>query len=219
MLPAALVEAVRAAPRGVAAFDADGTLWREDIGEAFLRHLVRLGQVTLPDGRDPYAAYEEAVRRDKASGYAYCAQLQAGLEVDRLDAEARRLAAEWVPPRLIGATGELLELCREVGHRVIIVSASPVSIVRAAAPLVGVDEFRAMTTRIDGGRYTCEIVPPVTYGQGKIAALGDVSLALAAGDSLTGDLAMLEKARVPVAVAPGALADEAGRRGWFVVEA
>ena len=62
---------------GVAAFDADGTLWREDVGEAFLRHLVSLGWIRLPDGSDPYEAYERAVERDRRSGHAYAAQLQA----------------------------------------------------------------------------------------------------------------------------------------------
>ena len=65
-LPRALVEAVHACERGgIAAFDADGTLWREDVGEAFLRHLVALGWVRLPDGRDPYQEYERAVDRDR----------------------------------------------------------------------------------------------------------------------------------------------------------
>src|SRR2546423_12579683 len=83
-LPAALVQAVRACqPGGIAVFDADGTLWREDVGEAFLRHLVSLGWVKLPDGSDPYEEYERRVDRDKASGYAFAAQLQAGLEQAR----------------------------------------------------------------------------------------------------------------------------------------
>src|SRR5207249_8259681 len=76
----------REAPGGVAAFDADGTLWREDVGEAFLRHLVSLGWVRLPDGGDPYEAYERAVDRDKRSGYVYAAQLQAGLPAGQVDA-------------------------------------------------------------------------------------------------------------------------------------
>src|SRR2546423_8809939 len=100
-LPAALVQAVRACqPGGIAVFDADGTLWREDVGEAFLRHLVSLGWVRLPDGSDPYEAYERAVDRDKASGYAYAAQLQAGLAQEQVAIEAGRFAREWVPPRL-----------------------------------------------------------------------------------------------------------------------
>src|SRR5947208_798101 len=103
VIPEALREAVRRATGsgGVAAFDADGTLWREDVGEAFLRHLVALGWVRLPDGSDPYEEYERRVDQDKRSGYVFAAQLQAGLAVADVEAEADRFAREWVPPRLI----------------------------------------------------------------------------------------------------------------------
>src|SRR5438132_1254695 len=62
-------------PGALAVFDADGTLWRDDVGEAFLRHLVSLGWVRLPDGSDPYEAYERAVDRDKACGDAFTGDL------------------------------------------------------------------------------------------------------------------------------------------------
>src|SRR5438552_14782482 len=116
-------------PGALAVFDADGTLWREDVGEAFLRHLVSLGWVRLPDGSDPYEAYERAVDRDRATGYAYAAQLQAGLEVEAVEAEAKRFAASWVPPRLIRATTRVRELCTSVGLRTFVVSASALPIV------------------------------------------------------------------------------------------
>ncbi|HKC59357.1 MAG TPA: haloacid dehalogenase-like hydrolase, partial [Myxococcales bacterium] len=108
MIPRALREAVRraAGSGGVAAFDADGTLWREDVGEAFLRHLVAIGWVRLPDGSDPYEAYERAVDRDKRTGYAYAAQLQEGLLAAEVAAEAERFARSWVPPRLVRAAQE-----------------------------------------------------------------------------------------------------------------
>src|SRR5918911_4059261 len=117
MLPAGLSDAIRraAVPGGVAAFDADGTLWREAAGEAFLKHLVALGWVRLPDGRDPYEAYERAVERDRRTGYAYAAQLQAGLEEAKVAAEADRVAGSWVPQRLIRTTQELRAPCGDAG--------------------------------------------------------------------------------------------------------
>ncbi|MGZ6142529.1 MAG: hypothetical protein ACXWLM_04280, partial [Myxococcales bacterium] len=66
-----------------------------------------------------------------------------------------------------------------------------------------------------------EVIPPVTYGAGKIAAAARFGrLALACGDSLTGDLAMLEKAPLAVVVAPekgSPLSIEARKRGWPVL--
>ncbi len=129
VLPAELVARVRevaaALPGAVAAFDADGTLWREDIGEAFLKHLVAIGWVRLPDGSDPYQLYEERCALDRATGFAFAAQLQEGLSRAALEEEGARLAARFVPARLIDSSQALLALCREVGLVPVIVSASP----------------------------------------------------------------------------------------------
>ncbi len=227
MIPAELAARVRAlgreAPGGLAVFDADGTLWREDAGEAFLRHLVSLGWVRLEDGSDPYAAYERAVDRDRASGYAYAAQLQAGLAVDRVRAEAERFAHSWVPPRRIGASGALRELCETAGLSTMVVSASALPIVLAAAPLAGFprDRCRGIEVVIRDGKFTAEVLQPIPYAAGKVAAARQRGrIALACGDSYQGDLALLEAADVAVAVAPASgspLSIEARPRSWFLL--
>jgi phosphoserine phosphatase len=210
-------------PGGLAAFDADGTLWREDVGEAFLRHLVALGWVRLPGGGDPYEAYEHAVDRDKKTGYAYAAQLLAGLATEAVEAEAARFAAGWVPARRVSDTIELVGMCRSAGLRPVVVSASARPIVLAAAPLAGIaaDGCRGIETVVRAGNYTDEIVEPVTYAAGKVAAAQALgTLALACGDSLLGDLPMLEAARLAIAVAPrtgSPLSAEAHRRAWPVL--
>jgi phosphatidylglycerophosphatase C len=226
ILPAALVQAVRSCePGGVAAFDADGTLWREDVGEAFLRHLVAIGWVRLPDGRDPYAEYERRVDRDKRAGYAFAAQLQEGILVEKLEEEADRFAREWVPPRLVASAQELRAACEKQGLRTVVVSASPLPIVLAAAPLAGFakDDCLGIEVQVSDGRFTDQVIEPVTYGDGKVEALRRqrlLPLSLACGDSFAGDLALLRAARVPVVVAPlrgSPLADEARRNGWAVL--
>ena len=230
MLPQRLVDAVhevgRAFPGASAAFDADGTLWRDDVGEAFLARLVQKKLVQLPDGRDPFAAYEGMVAQDRGKGFAYAAQLQAGIPEAILREEARALAAEWVKPRLIARTQALLALCEKAGLKTQIVSASPIQIVRVAAPLAGIPAERClgMTVRIDEhGRCTDELVLPITYAAGKVEALARarlVPIALGAGDSIFGDLALLSAARVPVVIAGAqgsALATEGETRGWVVL--
>jgi phosphoserine phosphatase len=221
----------RELPGGLALFDADGTLWREDAGEAFLRQLVSLGWVKLPDGSDPYEAYERAVDRDRATGYAYAAQLMAGLSCEEVAGEAARFARGWVPPRLIADTQSLRALCEEAGLTPLVVSASALPIVLAAALLAGFprERCRGIEVRTRGGRFTDEIVEPVTYARGKIDAAVQApgsrlqapgQIALACGDSFTGDLAMMEAARIAVAVAPAngsPLSLEAHRRGWAVL--
>lgn len=227
LLPDGLIEQVRALgqarPGAVAAFDADGTLWRDDVGEAFLQHLCARGWVRLPDGRDPYTEYLTRVERDRGSGYAYAAQLQAGLAQAALEEECARFARNFVPRRALPATQELLARCAEAGLACWVVSASPVQIVRAAAPLAGVPAERClgMETRVDAqGIVTDEIVPPITFARGKVEALAKAGLgapALGCGDSIFGDLALLEASGVAVVVAQGpggGLAEEARRRGW-----
>ncbi len=223
MIPATLRDAVRraAVPGGVAAFDADGTLWREDVGDAFLRHLVGIGWVRLPDGRDPYEAYERAVERDKRSGYAYAAQLQAGLDEAEVAAEAERFARSWVPRRLVRAALELRAACVESGLRPVVVSASPLPIVRAAAPLAGFSDFAGIAVRVRDSHFTAEVLDPVTYAEGKVQVAARFGpLIVACGDSLAGDLPLLSAARVAAVVAPSTgspLRDEALRRGWPIL--
>jgi phosphoserine phosphatase len=213
----------RTLPGGLAVFDADGTLWREDIGEAFLRHLVHLGWVKLPGGGDPYEAYERAVDRDKKIGYAYAAQLMAGLSQAAVEAEAVFFASEWVPPRRISDTAGLIELCRAAGLRPFVISASARPIVLTAAPLAGFEaaNCRGIETVVRDGKYTEEIIEPITYAAGKIISAESAGrLALACGDSLLGDLPMLEAAKLAVAVAPrngSPLSIEAHRRAWPVL--
>lgn len=227
MIPAGLAARVQALgreePGGLAVFDADGTLWREDVGEAFLRHLVDLGWVTLPDGSDPYAAYERAVDRDRARGYAYAAQLQAGLDVARVAAEAERFARAWVPPRLIEDAVALRGACERAGLTPWVVSASALPIVLAAAPLAGIPRHRCrgIEVEIDSGKFTANVIEPITYAAGKVAAARQAGrLVLACGDSFTGDLPMLEAAPIAVVVAPergSPLSAHAEQRGWFVL--
>ena len=225
VLAAAVKDAGRALPGATAAFDADGTLWRDDVGEAFLKHLVALGMVKHRSGRDPFEVYEEKVAQDKATGYAWAAQAMAGLRRDDVARAAANFAPEWVAPRLIASTQALLLLCAEAGLLTAVVSASCLEIVLAAAPIAGVPAGRCqgMTVRALRGELLEELVPPITYAEGKVAALEKAAwlpLAVAGGDSLTGDLAMLSLARVPVVVAPpqgSPLSAEAARRGWTVV--
>jgi phosphoserine phosphatase len=218
-----IAELGRRIPGGLAAFDADGTLWRDDVGEAFLHHLVSLGWVKLPDGGDPYEAYERAVDRDRKTGYAYAAQLLQGLSAQAVEAEATRFASAWVPSRRVSDTLELVHLCRSAGLRPAVISASARPIVMAAAPLAGIHaaDCRGIETVVRAGEYTDEVVEPVTYAAGKVAAARALgTLALACGDSLLGDLPLLEAAAFAVAVSPRAgspLSAEAHRRAWPVL--
>ena len=151
----------------------------------------------------------------------YAAQLQAGLLEAELAAEADRFARSWIRPRLVRAAQELRAACSAAGLLPVVVSASPLPIVRAAGPLAGFTEVAGIEVRVRDGRFTDEVLHPVTYAEGKLEAVSRFGpLVLACGDSHTGDLALLSAARIPVVVAPATgspLATEALRRGWPIL--
>ena len=72
------------------------------------------------------------------------------------------------------------------------------------------------------GKFTTDVLRPITYAAGKVeAARQRGRIALACGDSLHGDLPLLESAAISVAVAPTSgspLSTEATRRHWFLLD-
>lgn len=224
---AVLSQLSASAPRRVAAFDADGTLWNEDIGEAFFRWLAAGGLLSgmTPDD-DPFAVWEEyeaRVARNRAEGYAWAVQRMAGLAEEDVRRWSRQMAVAWPNYR-----PEMLGLVRGLsasGFEVWLVSASNAWIIGASAPIVGVDEARVLGIRVavEDRRLTERLVPPVTCNAGKVEAVRTIigaQASLAFGDSM-GDFEMLEDAKQALVVGrrekPGAeIHLQAERRGWPV---
>jgi HAD superfamily phosphoserine phosphatase-like hydrolase len=210
----------------LACFDADGTLWSEDLGEAFFRWLAAGSHLPALAGRPPQSVweeYEERVRADRTAGYGWAVQCMAGLQESQVRAWARQLAFAW--PNGRPAMAGLLAGLRQSGAAVWIVSASNAWIVEAAAPRFGVDPGNVLGLRVEveGGRLTDRLVQPLSCGPGKVAAISAAlgrAPGLAVGDSL-GDLEMLEAAAQPIGIGrhdqPGAdLLAAAKQRGWPV---
>ena len=208
--------------RRVACFDADNTLWTEDIGEAFLRWLAAGDLLPLAPG-PLWAEYEARVRADRTAGYTWAVQVMAGLAEADVARWTRQMAAAW--PNVRPAMAALLEGLAGAAVETWIVSASNDWIVRAAAPRLGVPPERAIGIRVEvaSGRLTDRPVRPVPCGAGKVEALfarTGIRPDLAAGDGL-GDLELLEDARLPLVVdlrdaSPSPLHRVALQRGWPV---
>lgn len=212
--------------RRVACLDADGTLWSEDIGEAFLRWLAE-GRLlpAIDPARDPsdvWSEYEARVRKDRAAGYAWAVELMAGLDEADVIRWCRQMAAAW--PNYRPQMRALVEGMRAAGAEVWLVSASNRWIVEAAAPRMGADPAKviAMATEVSDGRLTDRLIPPPICGAGKVRAIEErigCRPGLAAGDSF-GDLEMLEAASVRVVLGrsdrPSELPRRAEEWGWAV---
>lgn len=204
------------------AFDADGTLWRGDVGEDLMRFLASEGHLPRHRGRSGvYAEYERRVAVDPADAYAYAVEVMADMEHDGLLAMCREFFARRYEGRLLPWVRPMLRRLHEAGHQVWIVSASPAWPVVAAAEALGVsvDRVVGVDCERDGGRLTGRVMKPVPCGEGKVHWLRErgVRPALAVGNGDL-DLPMLAYAERGIVVAPhgedNALVREARVRGW-----
>jgi phosphoserine phosphatase len=224
-------ELARASGPMVLASDADGTIWDGDVGfDLFEALLAARGLrdaakgalaaeargIGVADDGDAntlaarlYDAYKaERYAHDRA--FAMMAWAFAGWAEDEVAAFATRVLDEGridarIRPELVG----IFRWAEAQGVAVYVVSASPIGIIRAAAPRLGIalDRVVAMTPATADGTLLPSLAGPIVYGEGKLAALERArtdargSLLGAFGDS-TYDAAMLRAARVPVAVTP-----------------
>jgi phosphoserine phosphatase len=206
-------------------FDADGTLWRGDVGEDLLRYLAFERLVPA----DAWSRYEAMLARSHADAYAFAAQVMAGLELTQLQAIADDFFARRFAGRVFRPVRALLSALVEVGYQPWVCSASPVQAVLPGALALGIPAERVIgvSARIEGGKLTGVVEQPISCGPGKVTwlerRLGAVRPALAVGNGDL-DLDMLAWADAALVVAPldgpdNALVREAGARGWPVLRA
>lgn len=212
--------------RRVACFDADGTLWDEDLGEAFLRWLVA-GRLlkTIDCTSDVWGEYERRVHASRSQGYAWAVELMAGLAEDDVLHWSRQLAHAW--PNYRPAMLELAHGLMSEGFEVWIVSASNRWSIHAAAERMRFPVERALgiQSKVAAGLLTNEVRRPLTSEGGKVDVITQtigVRPMLAFGDSM-GDFAMLEHAEHPLIATrvgrkPNALVEHALKHGWPIHE-
>ena len=212
-------------PPGLAAFDADGTLWEGDIGEEVLQDLVATGSLVNPPPA-PWEEYLRRVRRDPADGFAFAVQVMHGLDEEKVRAVSERIFEE----RFASAIFREVRAC--LGHLlarkwdVYVVSASNRWSVEVGAKRLGVSAARVigLSVLVEGGKLTDHVVQPVPTLQGKpdlLRQLAGRDPDLAFGNSVL-DLPLLLASRVPVAVGtpyPGnRFLAQARKRGFAILE-
>lgn len=208
----------------LACFDADGTLWNEDIGEAFFRWLAAGKLLPRRDCEsDLWAEYEARVDENRAMGYAWAVQSMGGILEADIVRWSDQMAAAW--PNYRPAMADLAKGMAESGFDVWIVSATNQWTVRAAAPKMNFDPEKviAMQSAVENGVMTETMVEPLICNAGKVTAiqqkfgrLPDISF----GDSM-GDFEMLSASRQPIVIGRNdkpnkSIMAEAVQRGWPV---
>lgn len=221
----ALLSGVLEEAPGDVVFDADGTLWRGDVGEDWLRALAAERRLPTATGRE-YAQYEALLARSPPLAYAFGAQVLAGLEVEPTRAHAEAFFHARYRGRVFPWVRPVLEALHARGHRVWVCSASPRVIVEPGAAALGVVAARVIGVEValEAGRFTAALQAPVPCGPGKVHWLrtrGVEAPLLAAGNGDL-DLDMLASAQRALVVAPPdarptLLTREAVRRSWPIL--
>lgn len=136
------------APPTVAAFDVDGTLTTRDCVTPFLYRTVRL-RTALALARRPRAVLGALVHRDRDRLKEIVCTAFAGLDAHALDLAGEAFAHEVERRWLRDDTVARLRRHRELGHRVVLASASLEPYLRPLARLLEVDGV--VCTRLEQG--------------------------------------------------------------------
>jgi phosphatidylglycerophosphatase C len=196
-------------PITVAAFDFDGTLTR---GGSVIPFLVRVRgpvPVTLAVLRGLPRLVRAAIVGGRVADdakQALFARLLSGLSEDRVDEVAAAFAADHVRRRARPEMRRLVDWHRSLGHRIVVVSASPECYVKVAAALLGADAALATRLQVGGGLLTGQYEGQNCRGAQKYARLigwmrtegmlgpGSAQPVLWAYGNSRGDLRLLEAA-------------------------
>jgi HAD superfamily hydrolase (TIGR01490 family) len=155
---------------------------------------------------------------------AHLTSLCQGWDVQQVRSIVEQTLHDIVDPLVYSEAAALIDEHRELGHDVVIVSASGAEIVTPIAAMVGATHSVATTMTVADGRYTGGI-DFYCYGENKAVAIRELAAANgydlarchAYSDSIT-DLPMLAMVGAPAAVNPNrALRKVATRRGWPVL--
>ncbi len=208
-------------PNPLATFDADGTLWSGDIGEAFFKWLIAGNLLPNHDcTKDIYSEYEARVDEDRAKGYVWAVQAMAGLPVQDVVAWSRQMAHAWpnYRPQMAG----LVKGLAESGFDVWIVSATNRWTVTEGGRFMGFspDRVIGMSVETADDKITDTPTLPLVANTGKVQVIDSVigrRPNLAFGDSF-GDLEMLEYALKGCVLGrpgeQGAFLEKAREKGW-----
>ncbi len=224
--------------RPVAVFDADGTLWNTDLGEAFFKYQIRhrlLKNLPAECLGDPWAYYREKKKSgDPRAMFLWLAEINCGYKLSQVRAWAELVLREQENFPLFEEQKRLIEYFLSKRVEVFIVTASVAWAVEPGAQRLGIstENVIGVRTKVRNGRITDEQDGIITYQEGKPQALLEATAGhkpfFASGNSM-GDLALLEIAKVSLAVgatkegdelfaSEERLRQEALARGWLIHE-
>ncbi len=156
-----------------AAFDADGTLWNEDIGEQFFQYQIDNCQLSTLKDKDPWDYYLTTKAADPTRAYLWLAQINVGQPLARVRTWAKQ-ASDRKKIQIFESQKKWISWLRKKNVGIFIVTASVQWAVEPMAHKMGVDldHVLGIRTRVDHkGLVTDRQEGPITWREGKVQAL------------------------------------------------
>ncbi|MGO1709059.1 MAG: HAD family hydrolase [Oleiphilaceae bacterium] len=212
----------------LAIFDLDNTLLAGDSDHAWGEFLVEEGLVDAETYRKANDRFYQEYLNGELDILNYL-----GFVLQPLSTHSMDELLEWrtsfmekkVRPMLLKKADKLLNRHRELGHTLMIITATNRFVTGPIADVLGVDHLIATEPEMVNGRYTGGVAGTPSFQEGKVTRLDD--WLTASGESLDGawfysdshnDLPLLEKVDNPIAVDPDPKLEEYARsKGWDVM--
>ncbi len=159
----------------IAAFDADGTLWDIDLGEAFFQYQIDQRLVSLPPS--PWDFYQDLKKKDPKEAYLWLAQINQGQKIETVRRWAEQAIKEHSPIPVFDEQKKVVNLFASKGVKIYIVTASIAWAVEPAAKLMGLDmdSVVGVETLVENDLITHNQKGIITYQMGKVEALLDLT--------------------------------------------
>ncbi|MGE0631494.1 MAG: HAD family hydrolase [Pseudobdellovibrionaceae bacterium] len=229
-----LIEKTTASSPGphYAAFDADGTLWDMDMGEAFFEYQINhCGLANMP--ADPWAYYQhEKEHGDTRKAYLWLAQINSGKTLEQVHDWSKDCLRRIPEVPVFPAQQKLIQYLQSLKVEIFVVTASIKWAVEPAAGLYGIDydHVLGIETEVESGIVSERQKGLITWREGKAQKIKEVtggkSPILACGNTM-GDFHLLSIAS-PVSLAVSAapkdhelykteseLREKARENGWL----
>ena len=191
--------ALKQDPKPIAAFDADGTLWDMDMGEAFFQYEIDKKNVQLPN--DPWDFYQnlKAIPAGPNQAYLWLAQIYTGIKLEKVRLWAEQAVKDLQLVPIFTEQKKLIELFHSRGVQVYVVTASVKWAVEPGAKLLGIaaDHVIGVETKVVDNKVTDILNGRVTSHEGKALALIEKTKGkkpFFVSGNTEGDLALLESA-------------------------
>ena len=173
------------------AFDADGTLWHDDLGDAFFEWAAQDAGLL---SKSALHRYKQLEKHHPEVAYQFAVSSLKGLKREQLQEIAREFTNNWVKDRWREGVWEVAEFAKERGFRLVIVSATAEVLLLTIDRVKEIfDDVYGIRNKVQDPKLSRKLQRPVTYGVGKLVLLKQVYNKppfVAFGDS-KGDLPML----------------------------